>query len=83
MDILGTLLTVIFVAILIGIAFTLGATLLIAIVTFSIITAFVYVARQQLNRFLFVRGVVKRERQQGGEAKVTIIETEYEDITDI
>ena len=81
MDFVVSLLTVIFIAVLIGTAFTFGAALLVAILVFSIITALFFFARQYIDRWLFVRGAQKREQEQG-KTTITVIEAEYEDLSD-
>lgn len=80
MDFLISVLTVIFVIVLIGTAFTFGAALLIAILIFSVVTAMFFFARQYFDRWMFVHSA--RKREQESQATVTIIETEYEDLSD-
>lgn len=82
MDLIISVLTIIFVAVLIGTAFTFGAALLVAVLIFSFLAAAFFVVRQQLARWAFIRTVKQRESESQN-ATVTIIETEYTDITDV
>jgi hypothetical protein len=82
MDLIISVLTVIFVAVLIGTAFTFGAALLVAVLILSFLAAAFFVIRQQLARWAFIRTVKQREAESQN-TTVTIIETEYTDITDI
>ncbi len=81
MEFIGSVFTVIFVAILIGAALTLGATLLLAIIGASILMTLFFLLRGYWLRWRFLRYAKKRE-DEATHTRVTIIETDYEDVTD-
>ncbi len=76
MDAVTSILTVIFVAILLTVAVTFGFMLLAFILGVALVTAVLIYLREWWYRWRFLRGASRHERQED-----KIIEVEYEDIT--
>lgn len=82
MEFIGSVITVIFVAIIIGTALTLGGALLLTIIGVSILMMFFFLLRGYFMRWRFVHNAEKRENEAARGEHITIIETDYEDMTD-
>lgn len=77
MEFIGTVITGIFVAILLFTAFTFGFMLLVWFAIAGVAIALLFFLRETLRRWLFLRRGKMQERQS-----VEIIEVDYEDISD-
>ncbi|MDX1975861.1 MAG: hypothetical protein SFT92_09345 [Rickettsiales bacterium] len=77
MEVVGTILGGIFIALLITAALTFGFTMVLIIIIASGILAFMAIAREGFRRWLFVRTSNKDVQEK----PKTVIDAEYEDIT--
>jgi len=77
METVFSILTVIFIAILLTTALTFGFTILVFFLSVALLTAVLIFLRGLWFRWLFLRSASQQERQA-----INIIETEYTDITD-
>lgn len=71
MDVLGTILLIVFVSLLIGVAAMFGVTILIFVFTVTFITGCIFFLHGLIRRWWFVRNA----------NRVDVIEVEYKDIS--
>ena len=74
MDAITSILTVVFVAILLTVALTFGFVLMAFILSVALVTALLMALRGWWYRWRFVRGATQREENK-------VIEVEYRDIS--
>lgn len=79
MDFISSVLTGIFIAILVGVTLTFGLALLAWCVFVAVVFAVIVVARDRWRRWRFVRSGTPEPEQKA--KRITVIEAEYEDIT--
>jgi hypothetical protein len=77
MEIVFSIITIIFVGIVLGLALTFGLVLIVWLVGLAMIVTAISLLRGQLRRWRFVRNAEYHEKND-----VRIIDADYKDITD-
>ncbi|MCE2926411.1 MAG: hypothetical protein LW823_02015 [Rickettsiales bacterium] len=76
MDIIGTLLSIVFISILIALAVTFGFAMLLFILAVAVVTAVLVLLRNGFTRWRFIKSVSRQEQ-----SSIKVIDGDYKDIT--